>query len=330
MLPWFHNTASVRGKGKRGASMSIAIAIHGGAGVIRREDMTSGKEQAMREGLAEALEAGHRVLREGGSSLDAVVAAVVSMEDNPNFNAGRGAVFTLDGTVELEAAVMDGSRQDAGSVIGVTRAKNPVRLARKVMEAAPHVTLAGKAADAFAAAQGLECVEPGYYFTEARWQALLQEKARLGQGGAVQGAPEDRKHGTVGAVALDIEGRLAAATSTGGRTAKWPGRVGDTAVIGAGTWADHACAVSCTGYGEMFIRAAAAHTVSARMNYLRQGLREACHAVVMDTLLPMEGTGGLIGVDAEGNIAMPLNCAGMYRAMVDGQGRRKLAIYADE
>lgn len=310
--------------------MSIAIAIHGGAGVIRRENMSSEKEEAVRTGLAEALEAGHRVLREGGSALDAVVAAVVSMEDNPNFNAARGAVFTLDGTIELDASVMDGSTQDAGSVTGVTRVKNPVKLARRVMEATPHVTLACKPADEFAREQGLECVEPDYYFTESRWQALQQEKARIAEGGSDKDVPEDRKHGTIGAVALDASGRLAAATSTGGRTAKWPGRVGDTAVIGAGTWADRTCAISCTGNGEMYIRAAAAHDVSARMNYLGQSLQEACDTVVLDTLVRLEGTGGMIGVDAEGHVAMPINCEGMHRAMIDGQGRRKLAIYADE
>ena len=310
--------------------MSIAIAIHGGAGIIRREGMTREKDKAMRDGLAEALEAGHRVLRQGGSALDAVVAAVVSMEDNPNFNAGRGAVFTLDGTVELEAAVMDGASQDAGSVTGVKQAKNPVKLARRVMEATPHVTLACGPADTFAHEQGLECVEPGYYFTEARWQALLEERARMAKGDPDHDVPEDRKHGTVGAVALDASGRLAAATSTGGRTAKWAGRVGDTAVIGAGTWADRTCAVSCTGFGEMYIRAAAAHDVSARMNYLGQSLKEATDAVVLNTLVGLQGTGGMIGLDAEGNVAMPMNCEGMYRAMVDGQGRHLVAIYADE
>ncbi|HWQ08607.1 MAG TPA: isoaspartyl peptidase/L-asparaginase [Holophaga sp.] len=310
--------------------MTIAIAIHGGAGVIRRDDMSPEKEQAMRAGLDAALEAGHGVLARGGSAMDAVIAAVTSMEDNPNFNAAKGAVFTLDGTIELEAAVMDGATQDAGTVTGVTCVKNPVRLARRVMEATPHVTLAGKAADHFAQRQGLECVDPGYFFTETRWRALQEEKARLAKGGSEADVPEHRKHGTIGAVALDAEGRLAAATSTGGRTAKWPGRVGDTAVIGAGTWADRTCALSCTGHGEMFMRAAAAHDVAARMKYLGQGLQEACGAVVLDTLVQLGGTGGMIGVDARGNVAMPINCEGMYRGMVDGEGRRMVAIYADE
>ncbi|HNX30480.1 MAG TPA: isoaspartyl peptidase/L-asparaginase [Holophaga sp.] len=310
--------------------MTIAIAIHGGAGTLRRQEMTPEKDRQMREGLSAALEAGHRVLREGGTSLDAVIASVTSMEDNPLFNAGKGAVFTLDGTIELEAAVMDGASRDAGTVTGVTVARNPVRLARRVMEATPHVTLGFSAADAFARKEGLECVSPDYYYTERRWQALQEEKARIAAGGTEADVPEDRKHGTIGAVALDERGRLAAATSTGGRTAKWPGRVGDTAIIGAGTWADETCAVSCTGHGEMFIRAAAAHDVAARMAYLGQTLREASDAVVRQTLVGMGGTGGMIAVDAKGNVAMPLNCEGMYRGMVDGQGTRMIAIYGDE
>lgn len=310
--------------------MTIAIAIHGGAGTLRRKDMTPEKDRQMREGLSAALEAGHRVLREGGKALDAVIASVTSMENNPLFNAGKGAVFTLDGTVELEAAVMDGATQDAGTVTGVTVARNPVLLARRVMESTPHVTLGFSAADAFARKEGLECVPPDYYFTEQRWQALQLEKARIAAGGSLEDAPEDRKHGTIGAVALDDQGRLAAATSTGGRTAKWPGRIGDTAVIGAGTWADGNCAISCTGHGEVFVRAAAAHDVAARMAYKGQTLREASDAVVLQTLVRMGGTGGMIGVDAAGNVAMPLNCEGMYRGMVDGRGTRMIAIYGDE
>lgn len=310
--------------------MTIAIAIHGGAGTIRRQDMTPEKDQQMREGLAAALEAGHHVLRSGGTAMDAVIASVMSMENNPVFNAAKGAVFTLDGTVELEAAVMDGTTQDAGTVTGVTTAKNPVLLARRVMEKTPHVTLGFGAADAFAKQQGLECVSPDYYFTETRWQALQAEKARLAAGGPEKDVPEDRKHGTIGAVALDNQGHLAAATSTGGRTAKWSGRVGDTAVIGAGTWADDHCAVSCTGHGELFVRAAVAHDVSARMAYKGQTLREATESVVLGTLVKLGGTGGLIAVDAQGQVSMPLNCEGMYRGMVDGQGNRTIAIYGDE
>jgi beta-aspartyl-peptidase (threonine type) len=310
--------------------MTIAIAIHGGAGTIRRQEMTPERDAATRAGLSAALEAGHAVLRAGGAALDAVVAAVLALEDHPLFNAGKGAVFTLEGTNELEAAIMDGATRNAGSVTGVRTVKNPVLLAKLVMETTPNVTLGFQAADALAASAGLECVGPEYYFTEARWQALLLEKARIASGAPDQDVPEERKHGTIGAVALDDQGRLAAATSTGGRTAKWSGRIGDTSVIGAGTWADERCAVSCTGHGEYFMRVAAAHDVAARMAYLGQGIEEACATVIQRTLADLGGTGGMIGLDAAGRVAMPINCEGMYRGMIDGSGTRMTAIYADE
>jgi beta-aspartyl-peptidase (threonine type) len=292
--------------------------------------MTPDRDRLTREGLSAALDAGHGVLRRGGSALDAVVASVLALENNPLFNAGKGAVFTLDGTVELEAALMDGSTQQAGTVTGVTVAKNPILVARRVMESTPNVMLGFTAADAFARAQGLECVPPEYYFTETRWKALQLEKERLSTGGSDQDVPEDRKHGTIGAVALDDQGRLAAGTSTGGRTAKWAGRIGDTPVIGAGTWADTNCAISCTGHGECFIRMAAAHDVAARMAYGGQTLQEASEEVIQKSLVRIGGTGGLIGVDSQGKVAMPVNCEGMYRGMVDGTGHRMIAIYGDE
>jgi len=310
--------------------MNIAIAVHGGAGTILREEMTPERDAATRAGLAAALEAGHAVLRAGGAALDAVVAAVRVLEDNPLFNAGRGAVFTLEGTHELEAAIVDGATGAAGSVTGVRTVKNPVLLARLVMETTPNVTLGFQAADALAACAGLERVAPEYYFTEARWQALQLERARLASGAPDRDVPESRKHGTIGAVALDAQGRLAAATSTGGRTGKWSGRIGDTSVIGAGTWADARCAVSCTGHGEFFMRAVAAHDVAARMAYLGQDIHEACAAVIHGTLAGLGGTGGMIGLDGAGRVAMPINCEGMYRGMIDGQGTRMTAIYADE
>ena len=310
--------------------MTIAIAIHGGAGILRRADMTLQRDRLTREGLSAALEAGHTVLLSGGSAVDAVVASVLALENNPLFNAGKGAVFTFDGTVELEAALMDGSTQQAGTVTGVTVAKNPILVAKQVMEFTPNVMLGFAAADAFAKEQGLECVRPEYYFTETRWNALQLEKERLSEGGSDKDIPEDRKHGTIGAVALDDQGRLAAATSTGGRTAKWVGRIGDTPIIGAGTWADANCAISCTGHGEYFIRTAAAHDVAARMAYGGQTLQEACEEVIQKSLVRIGGTGGLIGVDSQGNVAMPVNCEGMYRGMVDGKGDRLIAIYGDE
>lgn len=304
--------------------MTIALAVHGGAGPLDRAELDPERDAALRAGLAAAREAGYRLLQNGGSALDAVALAVALLEDDPLFNAGRGADFTLDGTVELEAAIMDGHTQAAGSVTGVGIARNPVKLARRVMEASPCVMLGFTAADAFAQAQGLECVAPDYFFTEARWQALQQEKARLAAD------RENTNHGTVGAVALDSQGRLAAATSTGGRAAKWPGRIGDSPLIGAGTWADRRCAVSATGHGEFFIRAAVAHDIAARLAYAGQPLAEAAYSVINGSLLELGGSGGVIAVDAQGHIAMPFNCTGMYRAMVDGTGRRELALYRDE
>ncbi|POZ61100.1 isoaspartyl peptidase/L-asparaginase family protein [Chromobacterium alticapitis] len=310
--------------------MTIALALHGGAGTLRRQDMSVEQEREYRVGLERALEAGHAVLRGGGSALDAVCACVCALEDDPLFNAGRGSVYNLDGKQEMEAAVMDGSRQDAGSAVGLACVQNPVLLARAVMEGTPHVTLGYAAAENFARSSGLAMQPPEYFHTDKRWQALILEKERLAMGGAEEDIPEDRKHGTVGAVALDAQGRLAAATSTGGRTAKWPGRIGDTPVIGAGTWADAHCAVSATGHGEYFVRAAAGHEISARVRYLGETLEQACDAVVRGQLLTMGGTGGVAAVDRHGRVALPFNCEGMYRAAIDGEGRRLVAIYADD
>ncbi|SMF38752.1 isoaspartyl peptidase/L-asparaginase family protein [Pseudogulbenkiania subflava] len=304
--------------------MTIAFAVHGGAGPVQNAERDPERDTALRAGLAAALDAGYRILHEGGSALDAVTTAVALLEDDPLFNAGRGADFTLDGRVELEAAVMDGHSRAAGAVTGVSIARNPVRLARRVMEATPCVMLGFAAADAFARTEGLECEPPQYFFTEARWQALQREKARLADGPAGAG------HGTVGAVALDVQGRLAAATSTGGRAGKWPGRIGDSPLIGAGTWADERCAVSATGHGEYFIRAAVAHDIAARLAYAGQTLAEAADSVVHGTLPALGGSGGVIAVDADGRVAMPFNSAGMYRAMIDGTGRRELALYRDD
>jgi beta-aspartyl-peptidase (threonine type) len=292
--------------------------------------MTVDNEQAYLEALATALEAGHTILRAGGTALDAITASVIAMENNPLFNAGRGATFSLDGTVALDAAVMDGATQNAGTVAGVSVAKNPILLARCVMESTPNVMLGFAGADALARSRGLECVDQDYYFTQRRWDALRQEKARIASGGSAAEATEAVKHGTIGAVALDDQGRLAAATSTGGRTAKWVGRIGDTPIIGAGTWADGTCAVSCTGDGEYFIRIAAAHDVAARMAYQGQTVREASHGVIHKVLASMGATGGMIVVDASGQVAMPFNSEGMYRAMVDGQGKRQIAIFQED
>lgn len=310
--------------------MRFAIAIHGGAGTIRRRDLSPADEAALRASLAAALEAGHAVLRRGGAAIDAVEAAVVALEDDPRFNAGRGAVFNDAGFVELEAAVMDGRTRAAGSVTGLRRVRNPVKLAREVMRRTPHVTLGFDAAERFAERCGLALDLPNYFYTEARWQALQQELARIAAGGCESDASEQVRHGTVGAVACDASGCLAAATSTGGRTAKMAGRVGDTPVIGAGTWADEHVAVSCTGHGESFVRGAVAHEISARMRLADQSLVQATESVLNETLTQLGGTGGVIAVDRDGQIAMPFNSEGMYRAAVCEGGAVQVAIYRED
>jgi beta-aspartyl-peptidase (threonine type) len=319
-----------------------ALAVHGGAGTLRRQDMTADAEQAYRALLGRALDAGETVLDAGGSALDAVEAAVVVFEDSPLFNCGRGAVFTGDGRHELDAAIMDGQTCAAGAVAGVRRVRNPIRLARAVMERSPHVLLVGEGAEAFARAHGIELVDPGYFSTARRWAQLVETKRELGEEvparsedafvdpGLAAAGLDDRTIGTVGAVALDAGGHLAAATSTGGLTNKRPGRVGDSPIIGAGTYADdRTCAVSATGSGELFIRAVAAHDVAARMRYGGQTLAEAARAVVMDTLprLGGAGSGGLIAVDAHGGVVTPFNSEGMYRGYAVAGGVRTVEIF---
>src|SRR5438874_1476476 len=276
-----------------------------------------------------ALSAGRDILAADGSALDAVTAAVVALEDDPMFNAGRGAVFTSAGTQEMDAAVMDGRECRAGAVAGICGPKNPVLAARAVMEQSPHVLLIGEGALAFCRAQGLAFADRDYFYTEARWQALQQILEQRRRGLADQGAGDDeaRRHGTVGAVARDRVGDVAAATSTGGMTGKLPGRVGDSPIIGAGTYADNAsCAVSATGHGEVFIRFAAAHEVAARMRHRSQSLAEAAREVV-DALGRVGGSGGLVAVARDGAVALPFNCSGMYRGYVTGDGIIHTAIY---
>ncbi len=299
-----------------------ALVIHGGAGTISPEQITPAMESDLRAGLQAALDAGRAFLENGGSSLDAVVAAVRVLEDEPLFNAGRGAIFTSAGTHEMDAAVMDGRTLTAGAVGGIQGVKNPILLARAVMEKSPHVMLAGKGAEDFARQLGLETVDPKYFYTEQRWRAL--ERVRATRAGALSDAD---RHGTVGAVALDQAGNLAAATSTGGNTNKWPGRIGDTPMIGAGTYANNkTCAVSATGDGEFYIRAVAAHDVSALMEYRELALDAAASAVI-EKIGALGGTGGLIAVDGQGNIALPFNTTGMYRGYVAAGGRTGVAIY---
>jgi L-asparaginase / beta-aspartyl-peptidase len=277
--------------------------------------------------LAASLTAGYEVLEAGGSSLDAVTAAVVALENNPLFNAGRGAVFTLDGRNELDASIMNGATLEAGAVCGVTRIRNPIELARAVMEHSEYVFLNGTGAEEFAASRGFEFVSPDYFRTDARWKQL--ERIRGGDGGV---SPLTISHvGTVGAVALDSAGRLAAATSTGGMTGKRFGRIGDSPLIGAGTYADdRSCAVSATGHGEMFIRAAVAHDISARMRFGGRTLAQAVHEVVMEELPAIGGEGGVIAIDRLGRVEMQFNSEGMFRASRASGASATIDIYRTE
>lgn len=306
------------------AGKKFALAIHGGAGTIAPDQITPALEGDLRAGLQRALDAGQAVLQSAGSSLDAVTAAVRVLEDDPLFNAARGAVFTRAGTHEMDAAIMDGKTLAAGAVGCVRRIKNPIDLARAVMEKSPHVMLAGDGAENFARHLGLEIVDEKYFYTEQRWVAL--ERVREAQAKSDALSDQDR-HGTVGAVALDQAGNLAAATSTGGSTNKRPGRIGDSPLIGSGTYANNrTCAVSATGDGEFFIRAVAGHELSALMEYRGVSLAAAADAV-LDKVAALGGTGGLIAIDRKGNIALPFNTNGMYRGCVDVDGKKFVAIY---
>jgi beta-aspartyl-peptidase (threonine type) len=303
----------------------FALAIHGGAGTLWHGDMTAERETLYHAGLRRALAAGRDILAGGGSALDAVSASVIALEDDPIFNAGRGACFTSAGTQEMDAAVMDGSDRRAGAVCGIFGPRNPILAARAVMEQTPHVLLSGNGAIEFCREAGLAFAGPEYFFTEARWQALAETLAQQQTSRADDNAA--RQHGTVGAVACDNAGNVAAATSTGGITGKLPGRVGDSPIIGAGTFADNrTCAVSATGIGEYFIRYAAAHEIAARMAHQGQALAEAA-ADVVGELGRLGGSGGVVAVDGNGAVALPFNSAGMYRGYVRGDGIVYTAIY---
>lgn len=310
----------------------FAIAIHGGAGTITRANLTDEQEAAYTAKLTEALNAGHAILADGGTSMDAVIAAVQIMEASPLFNAGLGAVYTFDGGHELDASIMDGATLEAGAVAGVKTIKSPIALARSVMENSVHVMLSGEGAEQFAAEQGLAQVPNDYFDTEHRYQQLEQAREKLGVADkqAYLELDEKYKYGTVGAVAVDKHGNLSAATSTGGMTAKRYGRIGDSPIIGAGTWADNAsCAVSATGHGEYFIRYHVAADICSRVKYLGESVETAGDTVIHDVLLPAGGTGGVIILDAEGNVHMPFNTEGMYRASRVGNAEPEVAIYKD-
>ena len=301
-----------------------SLVVHGGAGILARDQISPEVDAAMRRGLDQALAAGEAVLAAGGAALDAVEAAVRVLEDDPGFNAGRGAVFTYDGGIELDAAVMDGAR-NAGAVAGVSRTRHPVSLARKVMSDSPHVFLAGAGADRFAAEQGVEQVDPAWFATPERRAQLDAMKADTRGWFDV-----DMKYGTVGAVARDTAGHVAAATSTGGVTGKRWGRGGDSPVIGAGTYADdRACAVSATGAGEAFIRAGVAHEIAARIRLAGATLQEAADVVMAD-VKALGGTGGVIVAGPTGDVAWSFNTSGMYRGRASSAGERRVAIYGDE
>ena len=307
-------------------SNMFALAIHGGAGTIARASLTPADEQHYRAALEAALTLGYDQLRDGGAALDAVEAAVRSLEDCPLFNAGRGAVFTHDGHHEMDAAIMAGHTQLAGAVAGVRQVQNPIRAARLVMEKTEHVLLGYPGADDLAREHGLPLQPAEYFFTQKRYDQL-QDAIASGKMQLDHVADPNWKKGTVGAVARDVHGHLAAATSTGGMTNKRYSRIGDTPLIGAGTWADARCAISCTGNGEFFIRAVAAYDVACLMEYKGLSLAEAARVVVQDKLAPVGGEGGLIAVDAAGKVTLPFNSEGMYRASRTAGGTAEVAIY---
>ena len=309
------------------------MAVHGGAGTILKEDMTAELEKAYTQGLRDALNAGYAVLEEGGTAVNAVKAASVILEDNVLFNAGRGSVFTKKGLQEMDAAIMDGKTLAAGAVAGVRNVRNPVELATEVMEHSNHVFLSGKGANDFAIKQGIKLEPDEYFFSQFRydqWKSIRDsDNYSLDHTHEqVEELMKDKKFGTIGAVACDRHGNIAAATSTGGMTNKKYGRIGDTPIIGSGTYANNnTCAISCTGHGEPFIRAVAAYDVSAIMEYKKYSLQQAMDEVVNKKLVAIEGEGGMIGVDAQGNFALLFNSAGMYRGVKCNDGTDLVAIY---
>ncbi len=323
-----------------------AIVVHGGAGVIERATMDSKTEAAYRASMKQALEAGAAVLDKGGSSLDAIETTIRILEDDPLFNAGRGAVFTADGKNELDSAIMDGATLKAGAVAGVTRTRHPISLARAVMDKSPHVMLIGAGADAFAAQVGLEQVDPSFFFTERRWQSLVKQLKKDGlpvpprpagvppepaQPVSTVEPPDAHKFGTVGVVALDMQGNIAAGTSTGGTPGKRWGRVGDSPIIGAGTYASNqSCAVSATGTGEYFIRLTVAREVCDLVRFKGMKLQDAADEVIHNELQQLHGDGGLIALTPDGQLAWSFNTSGMYRARLAEGGKLQIGVYNDE
>ena len=329
LLASFVVPVSVRAQGAA-ASPKFVMVIHGGAGTILKQNMTPAMEQAYIDTLTIALRTGYQILARGGSSLDAVEATIRVMEDSPIFNAGKGAVFTANGVNELDASIMDGKTLGAGAVAAVEHVKNPISLARLVMEKSPHVMMVGSGAEEFAKSQGVTLVAPYYFWTERRWREYERARARADSGKTGAAPGEERKFGTVGAVALDKAGNLAAGTSTGGTDMKRYGRVGDSPIIGAGTYANNlSCAVSGTGDGEYFIRNNVAADICARVRYTGVSIQRAADDVVMKELVEQHGGGGVIVMDARGNVATSFNTPGMYRGWVTTDGKITVRIYKD-
>ena len=310
------------------------MVIHGGAGTISPKSMTAEKEKAYREKLTEALKSGYAEIKKGNSAVQAVAASIIILEDSPLFNAGKGAVFTAEGKNEMDASIMFGKDKSAGAIAGVHTIKNPIKAAISVMENSPHVMLSGEGAEQFAKEQKLEIVDPSYFWTKDRWDGLqkLKQKESSGSAGKVsqnavlESFETDQKFGTVGAVALDKNGNIAAGTSTGGMTNKKWNRIGDAPIIGAGTYANSQVGISCTGWGEYFIRTTAARTIAAKMEYQKKDLKSAAQETI-EEIEKLGGDGGLIALDKEGNIAMPFNTSGMYRGAITENGEIEIEIF---
>lgn len=308
----------------------FALVIHGGAGAMKRGQYTPAQELQYKEKLSEALKIGYDILRTGGSSLDAVEKVINLLEDSPLFNAGKGAVFTSNGVNELDASIMDGATMNAGAVAGVHHIKNPISLARKVMTNSPHVLLAGDGAEQFAKEQGIKLVDENYFYTKQRWESLQKVQEKEKKQTSLFSENTDHKFGTVGCVALDKNGNLAAGTSTGGMTNKKFGRIGDSPIIGAGTYADNnTCAVSGTGHGEYFIRYSVAYDITALMKYKKKTVKQAADEVILNKLVKRGGSGGVIAIDKYGNIAMPFNTKGMFRGFITDKGVPTVKIYME-
>jgi L-asparaginase / beta-aspartyl-peptidase len=319
LLPFILISFSCNNHQKKITEPEYVLVIHGGAGTILKENFTHEKEQQYLTKLEEALIEGEKILRSGGTSLDAITSSIMVLENSPMFNAGKGSVFNEDGKIEMDASIMNGENGLAGAISGVSSIKNPILAARAVMEESKHVMISGNGAVEFARSVGLEIADSSYFYTDRRWESYQKAKSKRAE-----------KHGTVGAVALDKYGNIAAGTSTGGMTYKMKGRIGDSPIIGAGTYADNStCAISATGHGEFFIRNVVAYDISALMKYSGMSLNNAAQTVIMKKLKDIGGDGGIIGVDNKGNYTMTFNTRGMYRGVITSDGTKEMKIFTD-